>query len=45
MRDTGRVKPLEIASKVAEIKEPVKIGDRFGPSWTTHWFLINITLP
>ncbi|KAI5303246.1 hypothetical protein KEM56_007758 [Ascosphaera pollenicola] len=24
---------------------PVKLGDKFGPSWTTHWFKIQITIP
>lgn len=24
---------------------PAKVGDAFGPSWTTHWFLVRATVP
>jgi hypothetical protein len=45
IRDTGRVKPAEIAARIAEFKEDAKIGDLFGKSWDTHWFLIEIEIP
>ena len=45
MKNTGRVKPSEIASRITEITEPVNIGDKFGKSWDTHWFKIDITIP
>ncbi len=25
--------------------KPVKVGDKFGPSWATHWFRVELTLP
>lgn len=25
--------------------EPAKIGDKFGPSWSTHWFKVEIKVP
>ena len=25
--------------------QPAKVGDNFGPSWSTHWFQLNITVP
>lgn len=25
--------------------EPAKVGDKFGPSWSTHWFKISIKIP
>eukprot|EP00026_Physarum_polycephalum_P001500 Phypoly_transcript_01502.p1 GENE.Phypoly_transcript_01502~~Phypoly_transcript_01502.p1 ORF type:complete len:1033 (+),score=184.98 Phypoly_transcript_01502:1-3099(+) len=24
---------------------PAKVGDSFGPSWSTHWFKVSITVP
>lgn len=24
---------------------PAKVGDKFGRSWSTHWFKVNITIP
>jgi hypothetical protein len=26
-------------------KEDAKIGDLFGKSWDTHWFLVDIEVP
>ncbi|RKP33409.1 hypothetical protein BJ085DRAFT_32469 [Dimargaris cristalligena] len=28
----------------AEFK-PAKIGDSFGPTWSTHWFEVKVTIP
>lgn len=25
--------------------KPAKVGDSFGPSWSTHWFKVKITVP
>lgn len=24
---------------------PAKVGDEFGPSWTTHWFRVRAAVP
>lgn len=24
---------------------PAKVGDSFGPSWSTHWFKVSIDVP
>ena len=45
IRDTGRVKATEIASRLGDFKEEAKIGDLFGKSWDTHWFLVDIEVP
>lgn len=45
IRNTGRVKPTLIAEKLEEFTEDAKIGDVFGKSWDTHWFLIDIEIP
>ena len=47
IRDTGRVKASEIVQKMQEggFKEEAKIGDLFGKSWDTHWFLLDIEVP
>jgi hypothetical protein len=45
IRNTDRVKPSEMASRISEFKEEAKIGDKFGKSWETHWFLIEIEIP
>jgi alpha-mannosidase len=45
LRNTGIVPPKQIAARINEITEPAKIGDTFGKSWDTHWFLINIEIP
>ncbi len=47
IRDTGRVKASEIVKRMhdGEFKEEAKIGDLFGKSWDTHWFLLDIEVP
>ena len=45
IRDTGRVKAEEIVGRMAEFTEEAKIGDLFGKSWDTHWFLVEIEVP
>ena len=45
IRDTGRVKSSEIAARIEDFKEEAKIGDLFGKSWDTHWFLVDIEVP
>ena len=30
---------------MAEFTEEAKIGDLFGKSWDTHWFLVDIEVP
>ena len=45
IRDTGRLKATEIAGRIEEFKQEAKIGDLFGKSWDTHWFLIDIEVP
>lgn len=34
-----------IASRLGDFKEEAKIGDLFGKSWDTHWFLVEIAIP
>ena len=47
IRDTGRVKASEIVQRMQEggFNEEAKIGDLFGKSWDTHWFLLDIEVP
>ena len=45
IRDTGRVRSEEVAARVEEFKEEAKIGEVFGKSWDTHWFLVDIEVP
>lgn len=28
-----------------DFKDDVKIGDAFGKSWDTHWFLVEVEVP
>lgn len=45
IKDTGRVKPAVIAARVEELRtkgEKVSLNDKFGKSWDTHWFLLQI---
>ena len=37
------VSPFEDAVKAKYI--PAKVGDTFGPTWSTHWFKIGIEIP
>lgn len=30
---------------MAEFTEEAKIGDLFGKSWDTHWFLVDVEVP
>ncbi len=45
IRNTGRVSPHEIVTRISDFKEQAKIGDLFGKSWDTHWFLVDIEVP
>ncbi len=45
IRNTGRVKPASIAAQLHEFTEEAKIGDIFGKSWDTQWFLVEIEVP
>ena len=45
MRNTGRVPPSEIAGRLSEFQEDAKIGDKFGKSWDTNWFLVEFEVP
>lgn len=35
----------KFASATCEKFRPTKVGDFFGPSWSTHWFKVQITIP
>lgn len=45
IRNTERFQSKDIASRLDDFKENVKIGDTFGKSWSTHWFLMDIEIP
>ena len=46
IRDTGRVKPNSMGVRPdSDWQEEAKLGDVFGPSWATHWFLVEIEVP
>ena len=34
-----------MAVRLSDFKEDAKIGDLFGKSWDTHWFLVDIQIP
>ncbi|KAF6837836.1 alpha-mannosidase [Colletotrichum musicola] len=42
----GTTRPLfsEATSSVNEYRE-TRVGESFGPSWSTHWFKVDITIP
>ncbi|KAH7105393.1 glycosyl hydrolases family 38 N-terminal domain-containing protein [Auriculariales sp. MPI-PUGE-AT-0066] len=40
----GRTKPL-FAEAMKQNFKPAKKGDRYGPSWTNHWFKVCLKIP
>lgn len=40
----GQSRP-EFSDAVSGYFKLAKIGDNYGPSWTTHWFRIQLTVP
>ncbi|KIJ61767.1 glycoside hydrolase family 38 protein [Hydnomerulius pinastri MD-312] len=40
----GLTKPL-FKEAMQQTFKPAKKGDSFGPSWTNHWWKVNITIP
>ena len=44
LRNTGIIKFEQAKSEESKAEE-IKIGDKFGESWTTHWFFVEFTIP
>ncbi len=44
-RPTSDVPYPTYAGAIAMPYRPAKVGDAFGPSWTTHWFRVRATVP
>ena len=44
LRNTGIIK-FDQAKSEEEKAELAKVGDKFGESWTTHWFFVEFTIP
>eukprot|EP00842_Homolaphlyctis_polyrhiza_P004464 jgi/Hompol1/5018/HPOL_004093-RA len=55
LRDSGAVslsvysvpelRRIPFEEAVAATYVPAKVGDKFGPTWSTHWFKLSITVP
>ncbi|GAB5364652.1 hypothetical protein AAMO2058_000988100 [Amorphochlora amoebiformis] len=41
----GEGKHPKVAEAMIETYAPCKVGDKFGPTWSTHYFEITFTLP
>lgn len=37
--------PPPFVDAIKQEYRPAHLGDRFGPSWSTHWFRVEITIP
>ena len=44
LRNTGYIKFDEAKSEESKA-EPAKIGEKYGDSWQTNWFFVDITIP
>jgi hypothetical protein len=44
IKDTGRIKVAEAIERIEEA-EPVVEGEKYGGSWSTHWFFFEFELP
>ncbi|MCL4119734.1 UNVERIFIED_CONTAM: hypothetical protein GTU68_045629, partial [Idotea baltica] len=41
----GSWKKWDVASVLKQKFVPAKIGDQFGPVWSTHWFKVSVSIP
>ena len=44
IKDTGRIKFQEMVAIHDDYIE-TKIGEQFGPTWSTHWFRVSFLIP